>query len=122
MRRAVALILAAVLDVVLAVPLLAEPGAVWIHPLAPPLTRVEALGDRPLGPEIRYPPTAEAPRMPELMAEAARVRVQVEQDALRMAAVLGPDRVGRMVAAREALSDAVGEGAAWDRALEVLQR
>lgn len=122
MRRALALVLAGTLDAVLAVPLLAGSDVRWIHPLAPPLNRIDALGDRTLGPETRPPPLAEAPRLPELMAEAARARVKVEEDALVMASVLGPDRVGRMVAARETLSEAVGEGAAWDRAIEALVR
>ena len=147
MTRVPALALATALDAVLAALLLARPPTAWIHPLAPPLTRIEALGDRTLGPEI--PPVraadllaalealgretgavvpgprlaaGEAARLPPLADRANRLRLQVEEDALALASVLGPDRVARIVEAREALSAAVGEGATWDSALEALGR
>ncbi len=145
MTRVPALLLVALLDAVLAVPLLTRPGPAWIHPLAPPLTRIDALGDRTLGPEPGRPPdllpalvalerrtgtqvaglgtsAADAARIPLLAVRAARIRVQVEEDALSLAEALGPVRVGRIVGSPEALSAEVGEGAAWDRAVESLGR
>ncbi|MBN1337186.1 MAG: hypothetical protein JXB39_14600 [Deltaproteobacteria bacterium] len=147
MTRWPALLVAALLDLVLSVGLLASRETPVIHPLAPPLTRIDALGDSTLGPEVRFDragdlllaletlerrsgmpvpnlhvPPEEQARLHQRVEEAGRLRVRIEQDALDLAGVLGSDRVAALLDAREAASDAVGEGAAWDRVVETLSR
>jgi hypothetical protein len=95
----------------------APPPERLLLPLAPPLTRVAALGDLSLGPPApparptARPPSPEAPAL----REAARIhRLRVEGLATELAAVLGPERVSAGLLARGALSAAVGERRDWD--------
>jgi hypothetical protein len=94
----------------------AQPGgAPTVHPLVPPLTRVDGLGDHTLGPPAPPPPPtgAPAPGVAGLRARAREGRVAVEATAQALAAALGPARVEAALQQREALSAAVGEGAVW---------
>lgn len=95
----------------------APPPARLLLPLAPPLTRVAALGDLSLGPPAPPPRPPDRPPSPEAPAlrEAARLhRLQIEALATALAAVLGPERVSAGLMARGALSEAVGERRDWD--------
>ena len=99
---------------------------VVIQPVAPPLTRIQALGDAPLAgatpppgpPRSPGPPPMGPPPGPPSDAGGALppgqlLRLQVEADAIAMAEVLGPERVDAAIARREALSAMVGEAATW---------
>lgn len=119
----------------------ADPEPVVLHPLAPPMTRIAALGDRPLDPEASPPPppaellrrltpvvaqggdpeqrrlleaarAAEGKVMP-LLPRSQALRLAVEADAMALAEVLGPARVTAFVAHREALSAVYGETLVW---------
>lgn len=95
----------------------APPPARLLLPLAPPLTRVAALGDLSLGPPAPSPRPPDRPPSPEAPAlrEAARLhRLQIEALATALAGVLGPERVSAGLMARGALSEAVGERRDWD--------
>jgi len=103
---------------------------VVIQPVAPPLTRIQALGDAPLagatpppgpprspgGPPMG-PPPGPPPGPPSdaggALPPGQLLRLQVEADAIAMAEVLGPERVDAAIARREALSAMVGEAATW---------
>lgn len=141
MRGAGALVaLALVLDGVMAVALLREPAGPVVHPLVPPLTRVDELRDHPLAAAPPAPPdrlrrgvadvvqatgtpeqraaVAAFGRPPQGHAHAVELRMAVEADAVAIAEALGPARVAAAVAERERLADAVGEGRLWARAVE----
>ena len=101
------------------------PGVVVLHPLAPPLTRIAALGDAPIGPELS-PPGLPPPGLPPPGAApdaqaGAELRLAVEADAVALAEVLGPVRVGYALTHREDLSATFGETATWDRLVAALQ-
>ena len=116
-------------------------GPGWLHPVPPPLTRIEALGEQTLGPDAPEPPRGEhlldamdrLLRQPSsdnqrramaaaralldqirpLADENQRLRLAVEQDALALAQVLGSERLAVVVAQKESLADRVGEGWLW---------
>lgn len=122
---------------------LARPGAdpVRVHPLAPPLTRIAALGDHPLDArQAPPPPPAELlralnplfrqsttpaqrallgrvgpmqQRIDGLIGQSAALRVAVEQDALAVAAALGPERLAAFIAQKDRFSASVGETRVW---------
>ena len=56
------------------------------------------------------------PRIGGLVEEGARLRAEVQDDAVAIAAVLGPERVAWIVADKEALAASVGEGRVWAEA------
>lgn len=124
------------LDALLAVASLQPARALTIHPVAPPLTRIAALGDTTLGTTTRGPTrgllkiavqhavrqvgTPEqkaASRFPppdQAGIERSRaLRLQIEADAVGLAEVLGPDRVELIVQHKEDLSEWYGEGRVW---------
>lgn len=137
--RPLALVLLLAVDGLLAAALLAEPPAAWLHPVPPPLTRLDALGDLPLAAGSPAPPDAlrrgvellvdrhgdpaQRAALAELraaaaplradQAESARLRAAVAADAARLAEALGPARLAAVVAAREALGRELGEGTVW---------
>ena len=112
-----------------------EPTPLTVHPIAPPLTRIAALGDAPLG--VAGPPSrglvrmavertvqtvgsAEqkaalrfAPPNAATLQQSRLLRLSIEADAVRLANVLGPERVGVIVAQKENLSEWYGEGRMW---------
>jgi hypothetical protein len=97
-----------------------RPTAPLLHPLVPPLTRVEALGDATLGPPVPPPPRPGPPPVPDPAAFA--LRLQMEADAMAIAQILGPERLGSAIHHREVLSARVGETAVWaDLALALAQ-
>lgn len=130
------------LDAAMAVALLRAPAGPVVHPLVPPLTRVDELRDHPLAAAPPAPPdrlrrgvadvvqatgtpeqraaVAAFGRPPEGHARAVELRIAVEADALGIADVMGPERVAAAVAERERLADAVGEGRLWARSVERL--
>ncbi|MCB9742366.1 MAG: hypothetical protein H6741_06135 [Alphaproteobacteria bacterium] len=119
------------------------PESVVLHPLAPPMTRIAALGDRPLDPEAAPPPPpaellrrltplvaqggdAEQRRLLEraraaegrvapLLPRSQSLRLAVEADAVALSEALGPARVTRFVADREPMSARLGETLVWTR-------
>lgn len=113
---------------------LARPRAVpVVHPVAPPLTRIAALGDHPIGGEGPTPgmgwrlaleQTVQATGTPAQRAEAVAIRpappppgtgrALLQADAVAIAGVLGPARVARILAEKEHLGDTTGEGQVWD--------
>lgn len=141
--RRVALVLALALDLVGAVALTAPPAPLTLHPLAPPLTRIAALGDHPLGDHLApAEPGAQAPgrttlaravhhviqqigtreqraRLTTLLpprapgGRSATLQRAIEADAMAIAAVLGDDRVAAIVAHKEELAERYGEGRIW---------
>jgi len=138
-RAAAALLLGAlVLDGVLAAANLAPAHELVIHPVAPPLTRIAALGDAQLG--VAGPPargllrlavqravqqvgtpaqrsTATFPPPDRASAEHSRaLRLAVEADAVALAEELGPERVQVFIARKEDLSEWYGEGRVWREA------
>lgn len=124
------------LDAILAVATLKPARALTIHPVAPPLTRIAALGDTTLGsptsgptrgllkiavqrtvqqvgtPEqkaaARFPPPDQA-----WIARSRDLRLRIEGDAVGLAEGLGPDRVELIVHHKEDLSEWYGEGRVW---------
>ncbi len=120
----------------------------WLHPVAPPLTRIEALGDQTLASEARGAGpravagpellplleeallrTAKAEQQAELtrlaalpqrigplQARSQQQREAVQRSALRLAQLLGAQRVGVILARKEALADDIGEGLVWRQA------
>jgi len=100
------------------------PELVVIDPLAPPLTRIASLGDRTLGPEPRPPPQLRQAPPPSRPADSRghTLRLAVEADALAIAEVLGPERVGWALAQREELSASLAETATWNALVEELER
>ena len=52
---------------------------------------------------------------------ANALRLAVEQDAVALALALGDDRVGHILARKDELSTAFGEGRAWDAAIDRLE-
>lgn len=120
------------LNLALAAALFAPTVAPRVDPVAPALTRIVALGDRPIGGDA--PPggwrfaldrVIQARGTPEQRRAAAALRppppprrdlrAALQADAVGMARVLGPDRVAAFVGARETLSRSVGEGRVWTR-------
>ncbi|MCB9745188.1 MAG: hypothetical protein H6740_21545 [Alphaproteobacteria bacterium] len=121
-----------------------------LHPLAPPLTRIAALGDHPLDPAATPPPPpaellrklnplvagqgtpaqrqllqrarAAEGRIDPLLPRAQALRLAVEADAAHLADTLGPARVGRFVLEKERMSAAVGETRVWIALSEELAR
>jgi hypothetical protein len=61
------------------------------------------------------------PRLPLLARRATELRLAVQGDAVALADALGPDRVGAILAAKDALSTRIGEGRAWSTAAERLR-
>lgn len=102
----------------------AESALVVVDPLAPPLTRIASLGDRTLGPAMSPgpPPRPPPPAGGHGDPRGHNLRLQVEADALAIAEVLGPERVGWALAEREALSATLAETATWRALVEVLER
>lgn len=100
-----------------------------LQPVAPPLTRISALGDAPLlpepppppGPPPGAPPPAAPPPGPGASPLGHALRVQVEADAIALAEILGPDQVDAAVDRREALSAMVGETRTWDDLVATLE-
>lgn len=99
---------------------------VIVDPLAPPLTRIAALGDRSIGLPAAPPGPAlgGAPQGPPLAGQGPppappadprghALRVQVEADALALAELLGPEQLEWALAQRERLSATYAETAAW---------
>ncbi len=123
------------LDGVLAGANLRGAPVLTLHPVAPPLTRIAALGDATLGvapppargllriavqravQQIGTPEQRSAARFPPpdpAQIERSRgMRVQVEADAVALAQVLGPDRVEEIMRHKEDLSEWYGEGRVW---------
>ena len=115
----------------------AAPPELVLQPVAPPLTRIAALGDAPLLPEPSGggpapPPDHDphrhqaAPPHPPGPAQGGSdlghvLRLQVEADAIAMVELLGPERVAAAVAHRESLSALLGETRTWDELLEILE-
>ena len=109
------------------------PPELVLQPVAPPLTRIAALGDAPLLPEPSGggppPPPGHdphrhiaAPPHPPGPADLGHVlRLQVEADAIAMVELLGPERVAAAVAHRESLSALLGETRTWDDLIETLE-
>ncbi|MCB9762479.1 MAG: hypothetical protein H6739_21960 [Alphaproteobacteria bacterium] len=113
----------------------------WVHPVAPPLTRIAAMGEHTLDPSRPPPPPAGqalqalgpliqgqgTPAQRQLMGQARgaegrihplvgrtqALRLAVELDAVALADALGPERLAVIVARKEALSAAVGEQKVW---------
>jgi hypothetical protein len=138
------LALAIALNAALAAAWLRDAPPAWLHPVAPPLTRIDAMGDLPLGAPGGGPPpmppgeltrrleqaarvgTTDAQRallgrvgpaqgrLPPLAERGRRLRVQVEYDAIALAEAMGPDRVGAFIARRETLSASMGETRVWE--------
>lgn len=106
-----------------------------VDPIAPALTRIATLGDRPIGGDaargapggwrlaldrtVRAVGTPEQRRAAESVRPppppAGDLRAVLQADAVAMARVLGPDRVAAFVAERERLSGVLGEGRVWSR-------
>lgn len=117
------------------------PAPVVVHPVALPLTRIAALGDRPLlrpratlpawtavdllGRQLFLPEQQAA--LGRLRNEAARgaaghgradeLRLALARDAVEMAEVLGAARVYAGLARREGLAARYGEQRTWDEAV-----
>ena len=138
------LALALALNAALVVAWLRPQPPAWLHPVAPPLTRIAALGDLALGAPGGGPPPmppgeltrrleqaarqgTSAPQrallerlgplrgqLPPLAERGQRLRVAVEYDAVALAEALGPERVAACVARRETLSAMVGETRVWE--------
>ena len=127
------------------------PATAWVHPVAPPLTRIDALGDRPLAPAPGPPPDRPADLARAVAAAVARdaapegrraataltdaagaldgrhqrardLRIAVQDDAVALAEALGPERTGAVTAARDDLSRRLAEGRVWAQAAERLSR
>lgn len=112
-------------------------GEVVLFPVAPPLTRIGALGDDALGTPpprsglvfavtrvVQALGTAEQRRKAEALGpdrsaqERSRsLRLAVQADAIELAKLLGTERVGLIVAHRETLGEWYGEGRVWREAL-----
>jgi hypothetical protein len=129
------------LDGLLAAANVAPAHQLVIHPVAPPLTRIAALGDAQLG--VASPPArgllrlaaqravqqvgspaqrrdATFPPPDRARAERSRaLRLAVEADAIALANLLGPERVRAFVARKEDLSEWYGEGRVWREAAGV---
>lgn len=110
---------------------------VTIHPVAPPLTRISALGDSPIVPgappgdwiraleaTVQQVGSAEQRAALEVLhqemnalrnhaEEGIAVRRRQQARAAEVAGVLGGDRLAAIVANKEALTAAVGEGRVW---------
>lgn len=132
------LLVALGLDGLLAAANLPPAHELVLHPVAPPLTRIAALGYAQLGvagppsrgllrlavqravqqvgtPAQRSPAAAPPPDRPR--AERSRaLRLAIEADAVALAELLGPERVQVMVARKEDLSEWYGEGRVWRQA------
>lgn len=121
------------------------PDTAWLHPVAPPLSHVPALAEPTLGPPAGEPPRRQGLRdalartvhtsgdpaqraaLDALLrdaealredAERARaLRVAIEEDAAELAVALGPERVGIVLAERDALAERIGEGRIWAEAI-----
>ncbi len=135
----IALLLGAIsLDALLLVGNLDAPDTLVIHPVAPPLTRIAALGDAQLG--VAGPPARGLVRLgvqravqqvgtpgqraaavfpPPSRASVERsraLRLAIEADAVALADQLGPARVSAFLAHKEDLSEWYGEGRTWQQA------
>lgn len=108
-------------------------------PIAPPLTHIPAMGLSVLDPSGPPPSPregaapllrgllprvpgapralaaslAENPEVPALSARAQALRYAIQQDAARIAAVIGPDRLEGLIRARPELSARYGEAMVW---------
>ncbi len=128
------LVLALALDGLLVAALLRPAVTPVVHPVAPPLTRISALGDHPIGGDgpppsatwrIALERTVQAVGTPAQRAEilplrpppppAGEGRQRIQADALAIGRLLGPDRVERILAQKETLGDLYGEGLVWDQ-------
>lgn len=116
-----------------------DPAVAVLHPVAPPLTRLDALGDHPLADGVPTPPdalrraidrvvsavgdedqkalmgeirTTEAGFAPR-RGRAGELRQMVVADAVALAEAVGPGRLAAIAGAREALARSVGESAVW---------
>jgi hypothetical protein len=107
--------------------------------VAPPLTRIAALGDAPLAPETGpggpaphppggphagappHGPPGPPPNAVDGVPPEHALRVAVEADAIAIAEVLGPARVAAGVRQREALSGMLAETAVWDDLVTTLE-
>jgi hypothetical protein len=144
--RGLVLALALGLDLALGALLVTRhPGAAELHPAAPPLTRIAALGDRPLTRSSQGIPdwtvcdillrrigtTDQIARVDQLRRRstvgnplrdrADTLRVEIATTAAEMAAVLGGERVRVAVARRESLAARYGEQKVWDQALAAVR-
>lgn len=116
-----------------------EPAVMLLHPVAPPLTRLDALGDHPLADGVPIPPDAlrravervvsavgdedQKALLGEIRAveagfaprrgRAGELRQRVVGDAVALAEVVGPERLAAIAGAREVLARSVGETAVW---------
>lgn len=137
--RGLGLLLLVGLDAALLLALLRDRPLAILHPVAPPLTRLDALGDHPLASGQATPPNAlrravdrviaatgdadqrmlsddvraSESALTPLRGRAGALRHEVTADALAIAGVLGPERLAAVVAARESLARSVGETAVW---------
>ncbi len=132
MRVALALVL--VLDALLAWAVFRPTTTPVVYPLAPPLTRISALGDHPIGGDgppphaswrLALEATLQAVGTPAQQAELAALRptppapspgrALIQADAVAIARVLGPERVRLILANKETLGATYGEGRIWDQ-------
>lgn len=143
--RAALLVLALLVDLALLGALRAAPADPGVaHPVALPLTRIAALGDRPLlrpratlpawtavdllGRHLFLPQQRDA--LERLRREAAHgaaahgradeLRLALAHDAVDMAGVLGAERVYAGLALREQLAARYGEQRTWDQAVSAV--
>lgn len=113
-----------------------DPSPVVAWPLAPPLTHIPAMGLSVLDPQGAPPAPrggfapllrgllprmpgsppglAEDPEIPALSARAQSLRYAIQQDAARIASVIGPDRLEATLRARPELSARYGEAMVWE--------
>ncbi|MCK6503723.1 hypothetical protein L6R53_10045 [Myxococcota bacterium] len=102
------------------------PPPVVVDLLAPPLARVEALGDRtlassPAGRPLARPPASAPAAPPPAVVQGHALRLRLEGHGLAIAEVLGPERVAWGLARREDLSAQHAETAAWRDLVVTLQ-
>lgn len=102
------------------------PGAQGMYPGGPPPLRglagaVEQVARASGTPEQQFAVAQLRAVDQEMLPHARRartLRLAVQADAIALAEALGPARVGRIVARKDALSTEVGEGRAWAEAIE----
>jgi hypothetical protein len=115
---------------VLGAPRGAPPGAQGNHPPGPPPLRglagaVESLV-RAVGTPAQQAALGELRGLDQTVLPHARramtLRLAVQADAIAIAEALGPTRVGAILADKDGLSTRIGEGRAWEAAIERVTR
>lgn len=110
-----------------------------ILPLVPPLTHVAAMSLPTLNPSVmpmrdglpqalaRVMEATRDPRRSQLgtmdqalLVKATQARLNLQNDALALSAILGPQRIEAFIAARPLTSAAYGEIQVWDRTARAL--